>query len=129
MKPSDLKFGMHVIKTVFYSMISADYIYYTNFLHLWAFEASGSCFIKVRVRAHSYNSDQKRSQPLWYKYIILFSWTWKKAMWQRTLKKITHFDFFFQIALNLGPTQLNFFWKKIQSVLRLYINIISDVDF
>ena len=39
LKPCDLKFSMHVVKTLFYFMKPADYTYYTNFfdfLGVWS---------------------------------------------------------------------------------------------
>ena len=50
LKPCDLKFGMHVVKTLFFFMKSADNTYYTYFLIFQTYVASGQCFIQVRVR-------------------------------------------------------------------------------
>ena len=41
LKPCDLKFGMHVVKTLLYFMKPADYTYNTYFIIFQSFEASG----------------------------------------------------------------------------------------
>ena len=41
-------------------------------------------------------------------------------------KNITHLEFFFQSALNLGPNQHT--WNFFKNESRLYITITSDVD-
>ena len=50
LKHRDVKFGMHVVKTLFYFMKPAEFTYYIYFLIIQTFEASGFSFIQVRAR-------------------------------------------------------------------------------
>ena len=49
MKLCDWKFGMHVVETLFCFVRPADCACYTYFLIFWMFEASGLCFVWIRV--------------------------------------------------------------------------------
>ena len=69
LKPCALKFGMHVVKTVFYFMKPADYTYYTHFFRHLKRVGSVSSKSELDPFLLSYSSHPKRALPPWLRWV------------------------------------------------------------